>query len=83
MSVKNAVKMKLREFNNEMRGVRAIFVKAWKIQRRYPLSLAFFIFSPLLWLLPHLIYGTAVSGGRYSATLEALIGSEMYLCILG
>ncbi len=74
MSIKHTMKLKLREFNNEFRGVRAIFVKAWKIQKRYPLSMAFFIFSPLLWLLPHLIYGTAVSGGRYSAQLEALTG---------
>jgi ABC-2 type transport system permease protein len=74
MALKTKIRRNFREFNNELRGIRAIYVKAWKILKRYPLSLAFFIFAPLLWLLPHLIYGTAVAGGRYSPTLEALIG---------
>jgi ABC-2 type transport system permease protein len=74
MKIKNRIKNHAKSFLNEIRGSLAIYNKAWKIRKRYPLSLAFFAFAPLLWLLPHLIYGTAVTGGRYSAKLESLIG---------
>jgi ABC-2 type transport system permease protein len=74
MKIRKSVKSLTGNIRNELRGSLAVFSKAWKIQKRYPLSLAFFAFAPLLWLLPHLIYGTAVTGGRYSAKLESLIG---------
>ena len=68
------MKSRLRSLQNELKGIYAVFIKDWKIERRYPVSMVFFAFSPLLWLLPHLIYGTAVAGGRYSAKLESLVG---------
>lgn len=71
------------DFKHELAGASAIFIKSWKILKRYPLSMIFFTFSALVWLIPHLVYGTAVVGGRYSAKLEALTGVADVLVFTG
>ncbi|MGC9779397.1 MAG: ABC transporter permease [Candidatus Heimdallarchaeota archaeon] len=61
---------------NEIRGAWALAEKRWRIEMRYPLSLLYFAVAPILWLLPQLIYGSALIGGRYSDTLESLTGTS-------
>ena len=58
----------------ELVGALAIFKKSWQVQKRYPLAFFFYAISPILWLLPHLIFGSALVGGRYSENLYSLIG---------
>ena len=79
----NKINLAFKELKNELGGANAIFLKSWKIQKRYPLSMVFFAFSALIWLLPHLVYGTAVAGGRYSEKLEALTGIADILVFTG
>ncbi len=65
---------------NELRAVWALNVKDWKRKFRYPLSLGYFAFAPVMWLLPHLIFATALVNGRHSDTLESLVGvSDVWL----
>ncbi|MHA2253349.1 MAG: hypothetical protein ACXAD7_23505, partial [Candidatus Kariarchaeaceae archaeon] len=56
------------------RAVFAIIRKRWQILRRYPLNLVFWLFAPVLWLLPTLIFGTILVGDRYSDNLERMTG---------
>jgi len=83
MNLIKTLKSQKKNLNNEIKGTFAVFDKCWRVCRRYPLSFVFFTFSPLLWLLPHLLYGTAVTGGRYSLKLEALIGFGDVLIFTG
>ncbi|NHJ84900.1 MAG: ABC transporter permease [Asgard group archaeon] len=60
----------------ELRAAWAIAEKRWRIDLRYPMSLLYFAVAPILWLLPQLIYGSALTGGRYSDVLESLAGTN-------
>lgn len=60
----------------ELRAMWESNVKQWKIELAYPLSFIRQCISPVIFLLPFLIYGLALMGGnRYSPHLEALIGT--------
>ncbi|MHA2171598.1 MAG: ABC transporter permease [Candidatus Kariarchaeaceae archaeon] len=53
----------------------AIVRKRWQILVRYPLNLTFWLFAPILWLLPTLIFGTILIGSRYSDRLGEMAGT--------
>jgi len=62
-------------FKAELRAVWESFVKDWKIEFAYPVSFVRQLISPLVFLLPFLIYGLVLVGGRYSPHLEQLVGT--------
>ncbi len=59
----------------ELRAIWESNVKQWKIELAYPMSFIRQCISPVIFLLPYLIYGLALMGGTYSPYLEALIGN--------
>lgn len=59
----------------ELRAIWESNIKAWKIDLAYPISFIRQCISPLIFLLPFVIYGLAVIGGRYSENLEELVGT--------
>jgi ABC-2 type transport system permease protein len=59
----------------ELRAIWESNIKAWKIDLAYPISFVRQCLSPLIFLLPFIIYGLAVIGGRYSENLEQLVGT--------
>ena len=59
----------------ELRAIWESNVKQWKIELAYPLNFIRQCLSPVIFLLPYLIYGLALMGGTYSPNLEALIGN--------
>ncbi|UJG41521.1 MAG: ABC transporter permease [Candidatus Heimdallarchaeum aukensis] len=67
-------KTKVNQLKCELFGSLAVYKKSWQVQKRYPLAMFFYALSPLLWLLPHLIFSSALVGGRYSENLYSLIG---------
>ena len=61
--------------NAELRAVWESNVKDWKIEFAYPVSFIRQLISPLVFLLPFLLYGLALVGGRESENLAKLIGT--------
>lgn len=59
----------------ELRSIWASNIKAWKIDLAYPISFLRQCLSPLIFLLPIIIYGISLIGGRYSEPLEKLVGT--------
>jgi ABC-2 type transport system permease protein len=59
----------------ELKAVWAANIKDWKIEFAYPMSFFRQLISPLVFLLPYLLYGIALVGGRYSETLAQLVGN--------
>ena len=59
----------------ELRAIWECNIKAWKLDLAYPISFVRQCISPFIFLLPFLIYGLAVIGGRYSKNLEKLVGT--------
>lgn len=59
----------------ESRAIWESNIKAWKLDLAYPISFVRQCLSPLIFLLPFIIYGLAVIGGRYSTHLEELVGT--------
>lgn len=60
---------------NEWIAIGAMVRKRWQISLRYPLSFAFWTLSPILFLLPMIIYSSFLAGGRYSENLRELTGT--------
>lgn len=50
-------------------------VKDWKIEFSYPVSFIRQLISPIVFLLPFLIYGLVLVGGEYSENLAQLVGT--------
>jgi ABC-2 type transport system permease protein len=59
----------------ELKAVWQSSIKNWKIEFAYPVSFIRQLISPLVFLLPFLIYGLVLVGGRYSPNLEQLVGT--------
>lgn len=59
----------------ELRAIWECNIKAWKIDLAYPVSFIRQCVSPLIFLLPFVIYGLVLIGGRHSENLEQLIGT--------
>jgi ABC-type multidrug transport system permease subunit len=68
----------------ELRAANAMAMKTWRVELAYPLSVLYFIFAPLLWMLPALIFGFAILGQRESPLLLAATGyTGDYLAFTG
>jgi ABC-2 type transport system permease protein len=59
----------------ELKAVWESHIKDWKIEFAYPVSFIRQLISPLVFLLPFLLYGLVLVGGRYSENLAQLVGS--------
>jgi len=59
----------------ELKAVWESHIKDWKIEFAYPVSFIRQLISPLVFLLPFLLYGIALVGGRYSENLAQLVGT--------
>lgn len=51
-------------------------IKEWKIELSYKFDFARSLVEPFIYVLPYLLFGIAVVGGRSSETLLKLIGTE-------
>lgn len=58
------------------RAVWAENIKEWKLELTYPADFARSLIDPVVYLLPYLLYGVALVGGRTSANLERLVGTS-------
>ncbi|MEO0102256.1 MAG: ABC transporter permease [candidate division WOR-3 bacterium] len=59
-----------------LRAIWAENIKEWKIELSYKADFIRGMIDPLVYLLPHLLYGIAIVGGRSSPYLEKLSGSS-------
>ncbi|NIR87784.1 ABC transporter permease [Candidatus Bathyarchaeota archaeon] len=59
----------------ELRTIWENNVKEWKIELAYPISFTRKCIEPLIFLLPFIIYGLVLIGGRYSDSLMHLVGT--------
>ena len=59
----------------ELKAVWESNVKDWKIEFAYPVSFIRQLISPIVFLLPFLIYGLVLVGGNYSENLAQLVGT--------
>ncbi|MBM3315506.1 hypothetical protein FJY71_06680 [candidate division WOR-3 bacterium] len=50
-------------------------IKEWRLELSYPADFARSLIDPVVYLLPFLLYGLALVGGRHSANLERLVGT--------
>jgi ABC-2 type transport system permease protein len=50
-------------------------IKAWKIDFAYPVSFIRQLISPIVFMLPYILYGLVLIGGRYSENLAQLVGT--------
>jgi ABC-2 type transport system permease protein len=62
-------------FKAELKAVWESNVKDWKIEFAYPVSFIRQLISPIVFLLPFLIYGLVLVGGEYSENLALLVGT--------
>ena len=60
----------------ELKAVWQSNIKDWKIEFAYPVSFIRQLISPLVFLLPFLLYGIVLVGGTESANLEQLVGTK-------
>jgi ABC-2 type transport system permease protein len=59
----------------ELRAIWESNVKAWKLDFAYPVSFVRQLVSPIVFMLPYLLYGLALIGGRFSENLAELVGT--------
>ena len=83
---KNSKDYRLREVNcpsgftwaslkAELRAIWESNVKAWKIDFAYPVSFVRQLISPVVFMIPYLLYGLVLIGGDYSENLAQLVGT--------
>jgi len=60
----------------EIRTIWENNVKEWKIELTYPISFIRQCIEPIIFLLPFIIYGLVLIGGRYSDSLLQLVGTD-------
>ena len=59
----------------ELRAIWESNIKAWKIDFSYPVSFIRQLISPVVFMIPYLLYGLVLIGGRYSENLAQLVGT--------
>ncbi|MCW4033895.1 MAG: ABC transporter permease [Candidatus Bathyarchaeota archaeon] len=59
----------------ELRAIWESNIKAWKIDFAYPVSFVRQLISPVVFMLPYLLYGLVLIGGTYSENLAELVGT--------
>lgn len=57
-----------------LRAIWAENIKEWKIELSYKVDFLRTFIDPIVYLLPYLLYGTAIVGGRHSEALKRLTG---------
>jgi ABC-2 type transport system permease protein len=50
-------------------------IKEWKLELTYPLDFVRSLIDPVVYLLPYVLYGVALVGGRFSPNLHKLVGT--------
>ncbi|UCH70393.1 MAG: ABC transporter permease [Candidatus Bathyarchaeota archaeon] len=60
----------------EIRAIWENNMKEWKIELTYPISFVRQCIEPIIFLLPFIIYGLVLVGGRYSDSLMNLVGTD-------
>jgi ABC-2 type transport system permease protein len=63
---------RLRHYAN---AVWAENIKEWKLELTYPLDFVRSLIDPVVYLLPYVLYGVALVGGRFSPNLAKLVGT--------
>jgi ABC-2 type transport system permease protein len=51
-------------------------IKEWKLELTYPADFVRTLIDPVVYLLPYLLYGVALVGGRSSENLQRLVGTS-------
>lgn len=69
------VGLSLANLKAELRAIWECNIKEWKIELAYPINFIRQCIEPLIFLLPFLIYGLVLIGGRFSETLMQLVGT--------
>jgi ABC-2 type transport system permease protein len=64
---------RLRHYAN---AVWAENIKEWKLELTYPLDFVRSLIDPVVYLLPYVLYGVALVGGRFSPNLQKLVGTS-------
>jgi len=59
----------------EIRAIWENNMKEWKIELTYPISFARQSIEPIIFLLPFIIYGLVLIGGKHSDSLMSLVGT--------
>jgi len=59
----------------ESRAIWESNIKEWKIELAYPVGFLRSLIEPIVLILPFLIYGLVLVGGRYSENLKQLVGT--------
>jgi len=59
----------------ELRAIWESNIKAWKIDLAYPLSFIRQLISPVVFMIPYILYGLVLIGGTYSENLAQLVGT--------
>lgn len=65
----------LANFKAELRAIWECNIKDWKIDLAYPIRFLRSTIEPIIFLFPFLIFGLVIVGGRYSESLEQLVGT--------
>ncbi len=65
----------LRRLRHFAAAVWAENIKEWKLELTYKADFARSLIDPVVYLLPYLLYGIALVGGRESASLKNLVGT--------
>ncbi|HDN81976.1 MAG TPA: hypothetical protein ENG41_04575, partial [Methanomicrobia archaeon] len=63
------------EIRHYLRAINAENIKEWKIELTYRVDFIRGLFEPLIFVLPFILYGIAIVGGKYSENLEKLTGT--------
>lgn len=59
----------------ELRTIWECNIKDWKLDLAYPVSFLRSTIEPIVFLFPFLLFGLVIVGGRYSESLEQLVGT--------
>ncbi len=59
----------------ELRAIWESNVKEWKLELAYPVGFLRSLIEPIVFILPLLLYGLVLVGGRYSENLKQLVGT--------
>jgi ABC-2 type transport system permease protein len=69
----SSIAWRLRHYAN---AVWAENIKEWKLELTYPLDFVRSLIDPVVYLLPYVLYGVALVGGRFSPNLQKLVGTS-------
>ncbi|MEW6686566.1 MAG: ABC transporter permease [Candidatus Edwardsbacteria bacterium] len=65
----------MQKIKHYLRAINAESIKEWKIELTYRVDFVRGMIEPLFWVLPFILYGVAIVGGKHSASLAKLTGT--------